>query len=63
MGLLFVEGLEWAGMFRCRKCHVDAMSKDSIISRDFYGPTGHAYLFDHMYVCHASLHILFSPPL
>jgi hypothetical protein len=62
MGLLFVERLEGAGVFRCRKCRVDAASKDSIVSRDFYGHTGRAYLFDHVYLRQASLHILFSPP-
>ncbi|GJN30555.1 hypothetical protein PR202_gb18868 [Eleusine coracana subsp. coracana] len=50
MGLLFVERLEGEGIFRCRQCRVDAASKDSIISRDFYGRTGRAYLFDHVYV-------------
>ncbi|TVU48094.1 hypothetical protein EJB05_07717 [Eragrostis curvula] len=46
MGLLFLERLEGEGVFRCRQCRVDAASKDSIISRDFYGRTGRAYLFD-----------------
>ena len=46
MGLLFVERLEGEGVFRCRRCRVDAASKDAIISRDFYGRTGRAYLFD-----------------
>ncbi|CAN6285361.1 unnamed protein product [Urochloa humidicola] len=48
MGLLFVERLEGEGVFRCRRCRVDAASKDAIISRDFYGSTGRAYLFDHV---------------
>ncbi|KAJ1266717.1 hypothetical protein BS78_08G173600 [Paspalum vaginatum] len=48
MGLLFVERLEGEGVFRCRRCRVDAASKDAIISRDFYGRTGRAYLFDHV---------------
>jgi hypothetical protein len=50
MGLLFVERLEGEGVFRCRRCRVDSASKDAIISRDFYGRTGRAYLFDHVYV-------------
>jgi hypothetical protein len=37
MGLLFMERLEGAGVFTRRRCRVDAASKDSIISRDFYG--------------------------
>ncbi|OEL21742.1 putative yippee-like protein [Dichanthelium oligosanthes] len=48
MGLLFVERLQGEGVFRCRRCRVDAASKDAIISRDFYGRTGRAYLFDHV---------------
>ncbi|CAL4929544.1 unnamed protein product [Urochloa decumbens] len=48
MGLLFVERLEGEGVFRCRRCRVDAASKDAIISRDFYGHSGRAYLFDHV---------------
>jgi hypothetical protein len=50
MGLLYLERLEGEGVFRCRRCRVDAASKDAIISRDFYGRTGRAYLFDHVYV-------------
>ncbi|CAL4913041.1 unnamed protein product [Urochloa decumbens] len=46
MGLLFVERLEGDGVFRCRRCRVDAASKDAIISRDFYGHSGRAYLFE-----------------
>jgi hypothetical protein len=37
MGLLFVERLEGASVFTCRRCRVDAASKDPIISMDFYG--------------------------
>ncbi|XP_008658619.1 protein yippee-like OJ1003C07.11 isoform X1 [Zea mays] len=48
MGLLFLERLEGEGVFRCRRCRVDAASKDAIISRDFYGRSGRAYLFDHV---------------
>jgi hypothetical protein len=53
MGLLFVERLEGVGVFRCRKCRMNATSKDSIIFRDFYCHTSHAYLFDHVYQHHA----------
>ncbi|KAL6645467.1 hypothetical protein ACP70R_017075 [Stipagrostis hirtigluma subsp. patula] len=48
MGLLFVQRLAGEGVFRCRRCRVDAASKDAIISRDFYGRSGRAYLFDHV---------------
>ncbi|XP_015689799.1 putative yippee-like protein Os10g0369500 [Oryza brachyantha] len=50
MGLLFVQRLEGDGVFKCRRCRVDAASKDAIISRDFYGRSGRAYLFDHSVV-------------
>ncbi|KAF0911175.1 hypothetical protein E2562_007953 [Oryza meyeriana var. granulata] len=48
MGLLFVQRLDGDGVFKCRRCRVDAASKDAIISRDFYGRSGRAYLFDHV---------------
>ncbi|KAG8097192.1 hypothetical protein GUJ93_ZPchr0013g36062 [Zizania palustris] len=41
MGLLFVQRLDGEGLF-------NAASKDSIISRDFYGRSGRSYLFDHV---------------
>lgn len=50
MGLLFVERLAGEGVFKCRRCRVDAASKDAVISKDFYGRSGRAYLFDHVYV-------------
>nr|CAB3501750.1 unnamed protein product [Digitaria exilis] len=48
MGLLFVQRLEGEGVFRCRRCRVDSASKNAIISRDFHGRTGRAYLFHHV---------------
>ncbi|KAG8073835.1 hypothetical protein GUJ93_ZPchr0006g40938 [Zizania palustris] len=54
MGLLFVQRLDGEGVFKCRRCRVDAASKDAIISRDFYGRSGRAYLFDHVFRFHRS---------
>ncbi|KAL5218559.1 hypothetical protein ABZP36_019243 [Zizania latifolia] len=60
MGLLFVQRLDGEGVFKCRRCRVDAASKDAIISRDFYGRSGRAYLFDH--VCVPPSSALFTSP-
>ncbi|KAG8091422.1 hypothetical protein GUJ93_ZPchr0012g18808 [Zizania palustris] len=55
MGLLFVEvlprhrdGAPAAAVLKCRRCRVDAASADAILSRDFRGRSGRAYLFDHV---------------
>uniref|UniRef100_A0A0E0CWJ9 Protein yippee-like n=1 Tax=Oryza meridionalis TaxID=40149 RepID=A0A0E0CWJ9_9ORYZ len=48
MGLLFVQRLDGNGVFKCRRCRVDAASKDAIISKEFQGSSGRAYLFDHV---------------
>ncbi|KAF8776161.1 hypothetical protein HU200_003852 [Digitaria exilis] len=60
MGLLFVQRLEGEGVFRCRRCRVDSASKNAIISRDFHGRTGRAYLFHHVYVlCTPLIHLCY----
>ncbi|KAF2937752.1 hypothetical protein DAI22_03g071800 [Oryza sativa Japonica Group] len=51
MGLLFVQRLDGNGVFKCRRCRVDAASKDAIISKEFQGSSGRAYLFDHVSLC------------
>ncbi|XP_062206003.1 putative yippee-like protein Os10g0369500 isoform X2 [Phragmites australis] len=51
MGLLFVEVLPRDGgepVLKCRRCRVDAASTSAIVSRDFQGRFGRAYLFDHV---------------
>ncbi|BAT10550.1 Os10g0369500 [Oryza sativa Japonica Group] len=63
MGLLFVELLPRHGdgggpasaVLKCRRCRVDAASADAILSRDFRGRFGRAYLFDHVYASSLSL--------
>jgi hypothetical protein len=55
MGLLFVEVLPrdatgGAAVLQCRRCRVDAASVAAILSRDFHGRLGRAYLFDRVYV-------------
>lgn len=45
MGLLLVETLPGPKVFKCRCCKVDAASHDAIISKDFHGRFGRAYLF------------------
>ncbi|KAL5197295.1 hypothetical protein ABZP36_000807 [Zizania latifolia] len=46
MGLLFVESLSGPKMFKCKFCKVDSASPDDIVSKEFRGRHGHAYLFD-----------------
>ncbi|XP_010909030.1 putative yippee-like protein Os10g0369500 isoform X1 [Elaeis guineensis] len=45
MGLLFVESLPGPKVFKCGRCKVDSASHDAIISKDFNGRYGRAYLF------------------
>uniref|UniRef100_A0A804HVG4 Yippee domain-containing protein n=1 Tax=Musa acuminata subsp. malaccensis TaxID=214687 RepID=A0A804HVG4_MUSAM len=45
MGLLFVESLPGPKVFKCGCCKVDSASHDAIISKDFHGRYGRAYLF------------------
>ncbi|XP_066395127.1 putative yippee-like protein Os10g0369500 [Miscanthus floridulus] len=46
MGLLFVESLPGPKVFRCKYCRVHSASPDAILSKDFRGRHGRAYLFD-----------------
>uniref|UniRef100_A0A0A9F280 Yippee domain-containing protein n=1 Tax=Arundo donax TaxID=35708 RepID=A0A0A9F280_ARUDO len=55
MGLLFVEVLPRddgdpsspaSAVLKCRRCRLDAASVGAILSRDFQGRFGRAYLFD-----------------
>ncbi|RRT41349.1 hypothetical protein B296_00050331 [Ensete ventricosum] len=45
MGLLFLESLPGPKVFKCGRCKVDLASHDAIISKDFHGRHGRAYLF------------------
>ena len=57
MGRLFIESLNGPKIFKCKCCKVDSASHDDIISKDFQGRFGRAYLFKNVYV---SLPPLFS---
>ncbi|KAL6883393.1 hypothetical protein ACP4OV_010807 [Aristida adscensionis] len=52
MGLLFVEvlpreaGPGGSAVLKCRQCRVDAAPAAAILSKDFQGRLGRAYLFD-----------------
>lgn len=48
MGLLFVQSLPGPKVFKCKCCRVDSASPDAIISKDFQGCYGRAYLFKHV---------------
>jgi len=55
MGLLFVEVLPrdatgGAAGLQCRPCRVGAAPLAALLSRDFHGRLGRAYLFDRVYV-------------
>ncbi|XVF26195.1 hypothetical protein REPUB_Repub13aG0278100 [Reevesia pubescens] len=45
MGRLFIETLSGARIFKCKFCKVDSASYDEIVSKDFQGRFGRAYLF------------------
>ncbi|KAF8664268.1 hypothetical protein HU200_054813 [Digitaria exilis] len=46
MGLLFVQSLRGPKVFKCKHCKVVSASSDAIVSKDFRGRHGRAYLFD-----------------
>ena len=46
MGLLFVESLPGPKVFKCKHCRVDSASPAAIVSKEFRGRHGRAYLFD-----------------
>ncbi|KAM3365097.1 hypothetical protein ACQJBY_015080 [Aegilops geniculata] len=46
MGMLFVEYLPGPKVFKCKFCRVDSASPDDIVSKEFRGRHGRAYLFD-----------------
>ncbi|PQQ00760.1 putative yippee-like protein [Prunus yedoensis var. nudiflora] len=45
MGRLFIETLSGPRIFKCRYCKVDSASRDDVVSKDFQGRYGRAYLF------------------
>ena len=48
MGRLFLETLNGPKIFKCKFCKVDSASHDDIVSKDFQGRYGRAYLFKHV---------------
>jgi hypothetical protein len=46
MGMLFLEYLPGPKVFKCKHCRVDSASPDDIVSKEFRGRHGRAYLFD-----------------
>jgi hypothetical protein len=46
MGLLFVVSLPGPRVFKCKFCKVDSASRDAMLSKEFRGRHGRAYLFD-----------------
>lgn len=61
MGRLFIESLNGPKIFKCKCCKVDSASHDDIISKDFQGRYGRAYLFKNVYALSPFL-LLFSIP-
>ncbi|BBH00651.1 hypothetical protein Prudu_010694 [Prunus dulcis] len=45
MGRLFIETLSGPRIFKCRYCKVDSASRDDVVSKEFQGRYGRAYLF------------------
>uniref|UniRef100_A0A803NYQ5 Yippee domain-containing protein n=1 Tax=Cannabis sativa TaxID=3483 RepID=A0A803NYQ5_CANSA len=47
MGRLYIESLSGHKIFKCKFCKVDSASHEDIVSKDFQGRFGRAYLFRH----------------
>ncbi|XP_057961164.1 putative yippee-like protein Os10g0369500 [Malania oleifera] len=45
MGRLFIESLPGPKVFKCKCCKVDSASHNDLVSKDFQGRFGRAYLF------------------
>ncbi|GKV18759.1 hypothetical protein SLEP1_g29098 [Rubroshorea leprosula] len=45
MGRLFIQTLSGSKIFKCKCCKVDSASHDDLISKDFQGRFGRAFLF------------------
>ncbi|MQL96143.1 hypothetical protein Taro_028814 [Colocasia esculenta] len=45
MGLIFLESLPGPKVFRCKCCGAHLATHDAIVSKDFHGRYGRAYLF------------------
>ena len=48
MGRLFIETLSGPKIFKCRCCKVDTASHSEIVSKEFQGRYGRAYLFNNV---------------
>lgn len=60
MGRLFIETLTGPKIFKCRCCKVDSASHNDIVSKDFNGRFGRAYLFRNVLVLCSPIIIIFS---
>ncbi|GAB4826489.1 hypothetical protein Ancab_033384 [Ancistrocladus abbreviatus] len=45
MGRLFIESVSGKKIFKCKSCKVDSASHQDIVSKEFQGRFGKAYLF------------------
>ncbi|KAK9935887.1 hypothetical protein M0R45_012760 [Rubus argutus] len=48
MGRLFIETLSGPKIFKCRCCKVDTASHSEIVSKEYQGRYGRAYLFNNV---------------
>ena len=48
MGKLFIEYLDCKKLYRCKKCKVHIVENKSIVSKNFHGKSGKAYLFNRL---------------
>tara|TARA_B110001450_G_C17536276_1_gene446724 strand:- start:481 stop:843 length:363 start_codon:yes stop_codon:yes gene_type:complete len=46
MGRLFLENLDSDKVYCCKKCKSHLVDKDQLISKNFHGKTGRAFLFN-----------------
>jgi hypothetical protein len=54
MGMLFKAYLSGPKIWSCERCGTHLTSHDDLVSKQFHGRHGRAYLFSHAYVTHSS---------
>ena len=45
MGRLYLKYLDCKNMYTCKKCQTNFADKETLISKNFWGASGQAYLF------------------
>lgn len=56
MGRLFLENLDTEEVYICKKCKIHLVSRNQLVSKNFHGKTGRAFLFNQ------AVNVDFGPP-